>query len=264
MEHLHHERLVEEVRSWYLTAHPKTGYQVERRRFGYYTRNPNRLGFGRCYVVIDELTIEEMPAFLQTVRAYFGAGQIEICANDRETDTRLRAALVAAGCVRMPATAYLAQVGPLPLFPAEPGVAVVEADTATLAEYAIAKLKGFANREDDLAREAIEREVAARRGDHLQGAGRFLLARVGGETAAILGYYDGDDRLVFQLATRVPFRSRGIARQLLGGVLSEARDKGCRSVIINTDPDDWPVGWYRRLGFTDEVYWHRNYLYAPP
>jgi hypothetical protein len=39
--HPEHDRLVKEVRSWYLTSHPKGGYCGEQRRFGYYaSREP--------------------------------------------------------------------------------------------------------------------------------------------------------------------------------------------------------------------------------
>jgi ribosomal protein S18 acetylase RimI-like enzyme len=55
----------------------------------------------------------------------------------------------------------------------------------------------------------------------------------------------------------------GVARHLLCRVIADSYDHGCRSVVINTDPDDTPIKWYRRLGFTDEVYWRRNYLFEP-
>jgi len=101
------------------------------------------------------------------------------------------------------------------------------------------------------------------RQSELASMGRFFIARVGDEPAASLGYYDGTDRLIFNLATRMPFRMRGIAKQLLCGVVANSYDQGCRSVVINTDPSDTPIQWYRRFGFTDEVYWRRNYRFEP-
>ncbi len=139
-------------------------------------------------------------------------------------------------------------------------VDVVTADTVM--DYAIVKLKGFANSEDEPTAEDLEEELAVRRRE-LASLGRFLVARVGDEPAAILGYYDGDDRLIFNLATRTPFRMKGIAMHLLCGVVADSYDRGCRSVIINTDPSDTPIRWYRRLGFTDEVYWRRSYRLEP-
>jgi GNAT superfamily N-acetyltransferase len=87
-------------------------------------------------------------------------------------------------------------------------------------------------------------------------------ARAGREAASIIGLYDGEDRHIFLLATRVPFRNRGIARWLLSHVIAEAHADGCRSVLINCDPAGTPIQLYRRLGFTDEVYWRQHY--EPP
>ena len=56
---------------------------------------------------------------------------------------------------------------------------------------------------------------------------------------------------------------KGIAKILLDFVLADSHAKGCRSVILNTDPADTPINWYRRIGFTEEVYWHRRYSYPP-
>ncbi len=58
-------------------------------------------------------------------------------------------------------------------------------------------------------------------------------------------------------------RQRGIARHLLAQVIADAYDSGARSVIINTDPQDTPIQWYRREGFKDEVYWYRRYVLEP-
>ena len=94
------------------------------------------------------------------------------------------------------------------------------------------------------------------------GQGRFLLARVAGEPASVVGFYEGEDRFIHHLATRVPFRRRGIASRLLSEVLAHARERGCRSTIINAAENGRPVGLYRSLGFTDEVYWRREYKHV--
>ena len=94
------------------------------------------------------------------------------------------------------------------------------------------------------------------------GQGRFLLARVVGEPASVVAFYEGEDRFVHHLATRVPFRGRGIASRLLWVVLMGARARGCRSTIISAAENGRPVGLYRSLGFTDEVYWRREYKHV--
>ena len=98
---------------------------------------------------------------------------------------------------------------------------------------------------------------------HLRGQGRFLLARVAGEPASVVGFYEGEDRFIHHLATRVPFRRRGIASRLISEVLAGARESGCRSTIISAAERGHPVGLYRSLGFTDEVYWRREYKHVP-
>ena len=55
---------------------------------------------------------------------------------------------------------------------------------------------------------------------------------------------------------------RGLARQLLYKVLTDATAQKCSSVIINTDPEYTPIKWYRRIGFVDEVYWYRSYSFG--
>ena len=126
------------------------------------------------------------------------------------------------------------------------GVTIDRAASETLEDYVVTKLKGFADSEDQPSTVQLAYEFALRRGE-LQGEGRFLRARLGGETVGIVGYWGGADRLIFQLATRVPFRGRGIARQLLYEVLANANAQGCSSVIINTNPEDTPIEWYRRI-----------------
>lgn len=181
---------------------------------------------------------------------------------ERGLDAKLGRALVLAGALADKANTHLAHVGPLPERVELSGIAVEAVTADTLMDYALVKLKGFGNSEDEPSVEDVDQELAVRRNE-LASIGRFLIARVGDELAAILGYNDGNDRLIFNVATRTPFRMRGIARQLLCEVIADSYDQGCRSVIINTDPNDRPIQWYRRLGFTDEVYWRRSYLFEP-
>jgi GNAT superfamily N-acetyltransferase len=94
------------------------------------------------------------------------------------------------------------------------------------------------------------------------GQGRFLLARVAGEAASVVGFYEGEDRFVHHLATRVPFRRQGIASRLLSEVLAGARERGCRSTIISAGEQGRPADLFRSLGFTDEVYRRREYRHV--
>lgn len=264
MPHPEHDRVAEEVRSWYRTSFPEMGYRVELRRFGFYGRNDSTPGSGR--IVVEALTPRDVPEFFEDARQYFDAHQqaaaIDIWLDDQDADRTLGPDLVAAGCSRRSATIYLAHVGPRPTVPNRRDVSIEPVSAATLTDFATVRLKGFANSENQPSDEQIAREVTIRRAE-LNGSGRCLLARVGGEPAAILAYYGGGDRLIFLLATRMPMRQRGVARQILLLTIADAYDSGCSSVIINTNPEDTPIQWYRREGFTDPVYWHRSYVFEP-
>ena len=232
--------------------------------FGFYGRNDS--SSGSCRIVVEALTPRDVPELLEDARQYFDAHQrplaIDIWLDDQGADSALGPDLVAAGCSRRGATVYLAHVGPRRPVPDRPDVTIEAVNADTLTEFATVRLKGFANSENQPSDEQIAREVAIRRAE-LNGSGRCLIARLGGEPAAILAYYEGRDRLIFLLATRVPMRKSGIARQLLLRTIADAYDSGCRCVIINTNPEDTPIQWYRREGFTDQVYWHRSYLFEP-
>jgi ribosomal protein S18 acetylase RimI-like enzyme len=252
--HPDHDRLREEVRSWYRAS--GLGYRVERRRFGSYRRHAEDPDSG--LIIVDAMAPDEVPRFLADAGSYFDNRAVDVWLDDKHLDATVGPALVAAGASMDKENCHLAHVGPRPER-VQPSAVTVEAVTAeTLPDYVTVKLKGFANSEDAPPAEDVDKELAVRSRE-LASIGIFLIARVGDEPAAILGYYDGSDRLIFNLATRTPFRMRGIARQLLCQVVSDSYDQGCRSVVINTDPNDTPIQWYRRIGFTDEVYWRRNY-----
>jgi GNAT superfamily N-acetyltransferase len=46
------------------------------------------------------------------------------------------------------------------------------------------------------------------------------------------------------------WRGKGYGDALLAAVLQHLADRGIETAIIGADEDDWPLGWYRRRGFT--------------
>lgn len=260
MLHPDHDRLCAEVRSWYRT--PSAAYQVVRRKYGIYRRNPAVEGSAR--VIVEDVEPRDVPAFLADAHEYFGEPEVHIWIDDRSRDAVLGPALTAASCARSESAVYLAHLGETPNAPVTTDVIIEPVTAATLKDFVIVKLQGFASSEEQPTADQFAQEMALKEQD-FRGPGRFFAARAKGEIAAIVAYYEGNlDRLIFNLATRVPFRMKGIAKLLLDFVLADSHAKGCRSVIINTNPDDTPITWYRRIGFTDEVYWHRSYLYPSP
>lgn len=260
MNHRHpqHDAIAATVRSWYTSSTPSMGYHVEQRPLGSYMRHP--AGFGG--VTLADAGLEDVPALLTDVRTYYGDTSVGIYIDNRQLDATLGPALVAAGCGRGSEETYLAHVGAAPELRLVPGVVLEPMTEASNAEWSTTKLKGFANSEEAPDPEHLADEVALRRAE-IAGEGRFFFARAGREAAAIIGLYEGDDRHIFLLATRVPFRNRGIARWLLSHVIAETYAGGHRSVLITCDPADTPIQLYRRLGFTDEVYWRRRYELPP-
>jgi GNAT superfamily N-acetyltransferase len=261
MRHSHHHELRATVQRWYTASDPNMGYEAVKRSWGVALRNRDAPQYGQATLRV--ITPQDVPACIADLRHVYGDAAVMVLVDDPECADQLNQPLVAAGCVRGPQEVFLAHVGSAPN--AHPiACVVVEPVTATnLHDYAVTKLKAFASRETAPFPNYINAEIALRSAE-LRGEGRFLLARWDGEPAAIIGWYDGDDVFIFQVATRVPFRKRGIAQSLLLHVLHDAYARGCRSIIINADPDDTPIQLYRRLGFTDAIYWRRRYmLFAP-
>ncbi len=256
MRHPDHDAVAATVRGWFTESAPEMGYLKEQRRYGVYGRDP--LGSGE--VLIRSLAPDEVADFLADVRAYFGPAPVRLYIEDRESDAQTRPGLLARSCVAVDAQSYLAHVGPLPPLPKVAGLTVEDVTEATLREWVIAKLHGFASEEAPPAEREIAAQFALRRAE-MADVGRLRLARTAGEAAAILGWYEDADRFIFNLATRLPYRNQGIARYLLCHFLAESQDLHARSVIINANTAGTSIHLYQRLGFTDEVYWRAKYRY---
>lgn len=157
---------------------------------------------------------------------------------------------------------YLAHWGDLPRVESVNDLTIEYVTHDTARDYEVVRAKSFADSEEEPDGGEVTANSAAFSAD-LDGSSQLLLARIGDEPVSIAGWYEGDDRLIFHLATRLPFRHRGIARYLLSHIVRETYEQGRRSVTIFSDPEDSPIHFYRRLGFTEEVYWQARYVYTP-
>jgi GNAT superfamily N-acetyltransferase len=234
------------------------GWAAEQRRFGVYRRNTKAATSPD--VIVRDVAPGDVETFLKDVRAYFGIGPrpAKIMIDDRELDSTLGPVLEAAGLSFDERTLFVAHVGDVPEAPPVAGIAVEVVGEDGLEEYEDTRVRGFANADDPTPTADLGWRVDLRRAE-MTGGANYWLARIGEEPAAAMSWYDGEDRLIFSLATRAPYRKRGIAGHLLCRLLADSERKATRSVIINANETGTPIDLYRRLGFTDEVYWHATY-----
>jgi ribosomal protein S18 acetylase RimI-like enzyme len=258
--HQRHDELVSELGEWYTRSVPEMGFYVQERRFGFYQR---QVDTGRVRATVRRLPAGDVPTFLDDLREYAGEEEITFHVDDRELDEHIGPVLIQSGCTPDVAEVFLAHTGGMPLLASEPVNLSVEAVTGDTIEEAMrTERKGFADSEAEPDPEELRRRSILRRAE-MGGQGRFLLARVAGEPASVVAFYEGEDRFIHHLATRVPFRRRGIASLLLKEVLAAALERDCRSTIISAAEKGRPADLYRSLGFTDEVYWRREYKHVP-
>lgn len=258
MRHPHHDAVAAALRAAYSEPHPDMGWAAEQRRFGIYRRNTK--ADTNPDVIVRDVTPGDVEAFLQDVRGYFGIGPrpAQIMIDDRELHRTLGTVLEAAGLSFDERTSFLAHVGDVPEAPPVAGIAVEVVGEGGLEEYEDTRCRGFANSDEATPQEELDWRIDLRRAE-MTGGANYWLARIDGEPAGTMSWYDDEDRLIFSLATRVPYRKRGIASHLLCRLLGDSERKATRSVIINANEVGTPIDLYRRLGFTDEVYWHATY-----
>ncbi|MCD6404207.1 MAG: GNAT family N-acetyltransferase [Planctomycetes bacterium] len=249
------------VRSWYSRSFPEMGYLTEPRRFGLYSRNIRAHSSRTNRVTVKGISLDEVEEFFADLRRWYDESPVRIWVDDRKTDEAIGSAFVKAGCVCQGAEVFLAHVGDVPVFCDVSGLTIEAVTAENLTDFASTKLKAFGDTESDPSPDLLESEIAIR-GTELEGKGRFLIGRLEGEPAGVIVWFDIDsDRFISQVATRVPFRRRGVAKGLLSRVIRDAYERGCRSLVISTDPADTPIHIYRRLGFTDELYWRMGYSF---
>lgn len=62
------------------------GYEVEKRRFGFYQRQKDT---GRARATVRHLPVGEIPNFIEDLRRYSGGEEIRFYVDDRELDDRI-------------------------------------------------------------------------------------------------------------------------------------------------------------------------------
>lgn len=253
--HPEHDAVRGVVRSWYTAPTPAIGLSVTPTSYGFLTDSDQA---DRKRLVLTEDSPARVAEALATAADFYRTSAFDVWIDDRSRAERLTSALASAGMEPVQDTVILALIGRVRADPGPQGLAVEDVvDVERLREWASVKIQGFADDEERPAARQLQAELAERQAEWP--VCRYQLARLSGEAVAILGHYTGQDQMVFTLATRLPFRHGGIARTMLARWSEEGRDQPIRSHLINCDDDGPADALYRRLGFTDEIYWYRRY-----
>jgi hypothetical protein len=255
--HPEHDAVALEVRGWFTTSAPEIGYEVSEHWYGYQSDiSPAQ---ARLILRVDEPA--QALAALADASVASGMRALTVWVDDRERAARLDVALRRGGCQRREATTHLALVGPVTGRAGPEHLVIESIDDAGLEEWATVKLRSFGDTESAPVPDRLAQEVTARRGE--LALAECQLGLLDGEGVAVLAYYRGRDQLVFNLATLVPYRHRGIAQAMLTRWVEAGTASDCRSLIINAIEGGRPAGLYRRMGFVDEIYWYQRYELAP-
>ncbi len=251
--HPDHDAVAAEVRSWFRTSLPEIGFVVEERWFGVLSE----LGADEVRVILDVAAPEDVAPALADLAFREPASATTLWVDDPARDVLLRGALEAAGYRTTTATTHLALVGAIAAEAGPDGLVLEQVGPDRLEEWASVKLRCFGDTEDEPRAEQLAAEVRLRSGEASMAA--HHLALLDGEPVGVLAYYEGQDQLVFNLGTRVPFRHRAIAQSVLARWAAACEAAACRSAIINAHVGGRPEALYRRIGFVDEVYWYQTY-----
>ena len=138
---------------------------------------------------------------------------------------------------------FLAHAGGMLVPASEPGNLSIEAVYDDTTEEAMrAERKGFADSEAEPDADELRRRLTLHRTE-MGGQGHFLLAKVAGESASVVAFYTGEDSYVHHLAG--------------------AREHALPLDHHKRGRERAPGRLYRSLGFTDKVYWRRQYKHGP-
>jgi hypothetical protein len=255
--HPDHDALARELRSWFTTSNLEINYEVAQHWYGYLSNPEGPIGPRMILNIDDPLRVTSA---LRDARSFCGGQILTVWVDDRERWALLDETLRAAGCRPIKATTHLALVG---LLQAEPGPTILQfenVDDEHLEEWAATKIMCFDDREVQPSGERISAEIFTRRAE--MALTQLQLARLEAKPVGVLAFYVGNDQLVFNLGTRIPFRHCGVAQAMLTRWVEQGVNNNCRSLIINADDPGTPQELYRRIGFVDEIYWYQKYEFG--
>lgn len=231
--------MAQALRARYHTPAPALDYDVARRPYGVLAT----LGDTRRAILDDGARASDLAGLVADEATV-------VWVEDRDQAERWAPTLARVGYDAVPATTYVALVGDVRA--SAPEVLALRR-ALDVEDFARRKLTYFADgavpNEAELAREVATRERERDLAD-------FYLVEVDGDVSAILAAYRGEDATAYLLASDPSRRSRGVAS---GALAAWVASTPARSHVINALDGGRPGELYRRLGFSDEVYWYRRF-----
>jgi GNAT superfamily N-acetyltransferase len=226
--HQAHDTIATIVRDWFHDPFEAMGYLAVPRQWGTYWNNSQ--------VYVSGLQVSEVGRFVGDLRTYFPdrAEPIYIHIDNPKDDEQLGPAFLEAGCTGPSPEVFLAHVGPSPNDPVRSAIRLVPVSDENLASFADTKLRAWAGNEAEPGREEVQAEIARRKRE-LADTGRGLLALVDDVPAGFIWWHEEPSlvRWISQLATRVPFRKRGVAATMIRACLETAYLAGCITAVIS-------------------------------
>jgi ribosomal protein S18 acetylase RimI-like enzyme len=114
----------------------------------------------------------------------------------------------------------------------------------------------------DLCFQNFERELAELPGDYVPPGGRLLLAYDSSQLAGCIALRRLEEQTceMKRLFVREEFRGQGLGRQLIAGIIQEAKQIGYRNMRLDTLPPKMndAIGLYRSYGFKEIAPYYKN------
>lgn len=131
---------------------------------------------------------------------------------------------------------------------ADPGISVLTVTRAELEASRVASLIGDTHHDEIVGRELISRDAVIATAASL---GCYAAVHNGEIAARCQTYASGGVAQIEHVYTLSEYRGNGLARAVVISAARDARRKGANLVFLVADANDWPRGFYNRLGFGD-------------
>lgn len=253
-----HDTIANLIRGWWHNPFEDMGYSAVLRQWGTYWSN--------CQVYVSGLPVTQIDPFLDDLRVYFPdcAEPILIHLDTKEDKARIGPVLIDAGCDGPAREIYLVHTIKHTPPPTVNAIQLIPVSQHNLAVFSDTKLRAWSSSEDKPNDHELQAEIE-RRTRELRGSGRGMLAMIDDAPAGFIWWYDEPShvRWIRQVATRTPYRKRGVATRMLINCVQSAYQAGMIAVIISVDFDNnTALRLYSELGFSHSVYELDTYTFA--